>query len=94
MLLVKLYWTLEVHLKKTAVPEDKYEELHTRLGNHSRFTVMVEGKATIKSKEVWKGCVSKDTITSFLSSFGDVEGILYTLHNFDNVKYHGNPVSG
>jgi len=55
---------------------------------------MVEGKATIKSKEVWKGCVSKDTITSFLSSFGGVEGILYTLHNFDNVKYHGNPVSG
>jgi len=31
-------------------------------------------------------------ITSFLSGFGDVEGILYTEHNTDNVKYHKNPI--
>jgi len=61
-------------LDETAMSEDKYEELH-RLGNCFKFTV-VDGEVTIKSNEVWKGCVSKDTITSFLSSFGDVEGFL------------------
>jgi len=55
---------------------------------------VVEGEVTLKSNEFWKGCFTKDTITSFLSSFGDVQGILYTEHNTENVKYHGNPFSG
>jgi len=54
----------------------------------------VEGEVTLKSNEFWKGCFTKDTITSFLSDFGDVQGILYTEHNTENVKYHGNPFSG
>jgi len=36
----------------------------------------------------------RDTIISFLSGFGDVQGILYMAHNTDNVKYHGNHCSG
>jgi len=66
---------------------------YTRLGSHIKFKV-VEGEVTLKSNEDWKGCVTKDTFTSFLSSFGDVQGILYTEHNLDNGKYHGNPFSG
>jgi len=64
-------------LKETLVPEDKYEEPHIRLGNHIKFTV-AEGEVTSKSNEVWKGFVIKmDAITSLLSGFGDVKGILY-----------------
>jgi len=55
---------------------------------------VVEGEGTLKSNEDWKGCVSKETFTSFLSGFGDVQGILYTEHNLDNGKYHGNPFNG
>jgi len=54
----------------------------------------VEGEVTLKSNEDWKGSITKDTFTSFLSGFGDVQGILYTEHNIDNGKYHGNPVNG
>jgi len=50
----------------------------------------VAGEVTLKSNEVWKGCVTKDSITSLFSGFGDVQGT----DNIDNVKYHGNPFSG
>jgi len=66
---------------------------YTRLGNCITFKV-VEGEVTLKSNEFWKGCVTKDTIASFLSAFGDVQGILYTEHNTENVKYHDNPFNG
>jgi len=47
----------------------------------------------LKPNEDWRGCITKDTFTSFLSGFGDVQGILYAEHNLDNGKYHGNPFS-
>jgi len=75
------------------VNDVKYEEQHTRLGSHIKFKV-VEGEVTFKSNIIWKGCVTKDTITSFLAGFGDIKGILYTEHNTENVKYHGYPFSG
>ncbi len=76
-----------MHLKKLKL---RHEDQHTRLGNHVKYKV-VEGEVTIWSKEIRKGCVTKDTINSFLSVFGDVKGF-YTDHNTDKVKYHGNPV--
>jgi len=75
------------------VNDVKYDEQQTKLGSCIRFKV-VEGEVTFKSNEDWKGCVTKDRITSFHSGFGDVQGILYTEHDTNNVKYHGNPFSG
>jgi len=89
----------EIELKiRSALEESEVNavndgEHYTRLGSRIKFKV-VAGEVTIKSNEVWKGCVTKDTITSFLSGFGDVQGILYTEHNIGNAKYHGNPFSG
>jgi len=80
-------------LEETEVNDVKDGEQYTRLRSHIKFKV-VKGQVTLKSNEDWKGCVTKDTFTSFLSGFSDVQGILYTEHNTDNVKYHGNPFSG
>jgi len=80
-------------LEETEVFNEKVGEKFTRLGSRIKFKV-VEGVVTLKSNDVWKGCITKETFTSFLSGFGDVQGILYTEHNIDNAKYHGNPFSG
>jgi len=80
-------------LEETEVNAVKEGEHYTRLGSHIKFKV-VEGEVTLKSNEDWQGCVSKDTFTSFLSGFGDVQGILYTEHNLDNAKFHGKPFNG
>jgi len=80
-------------LEETDVNPVNDEEHYTRLGSRIKFKV-VEGEVTLTSNEDWQGCVSKDTFTSFLSGFGDVQGILYTEHNLDNAKYHGNPFNG
>ena len=61
-------------LEETEVNAVNDGEHYTRLGSRIKFKV-VAGEVTIKSNEVWKGCVTKDTITSFLSGFGDVQGI-------------------
>ena len=70
-------------LEETDVNAVNDGEHYTRLGSHIKFKV-VEGEVTLKSNEDWKGCITKDTFTSFLSGFGDVQGILYTEHNMDN----------
>ena len=80
-------------LEETTPTEDSREVSWTRLGQRIKFSV-VDGTVTMKSMEEWKGCVTKDIIKSFLSGFSDVEGILYTEHNTDTVKYHGNPING
>ena len=80
-------------LEETEVNDVKEGQHYTRLGSRIKFKV-VEGEVTLKSNEDWKGCITKEKFTSFVSGFGDVEGILYTEHNIDNVKYHGNPFSG
>ena len=72
-------------LEETEVNDVKHEEKYTRLGSHIKFKV-VKGEVTLKSNGIWKGCAMRDTIISFLSGFGDVQGILYTEHNIDNVK--------
>jgi len=58
-------------LEETDVNPVNDGEHYTRLGSRIKFKV-VEGEVNLKSNEDWKGCVSKDTFTSFLSGFGDV----------------------
>jgi len=66
-------------LEENATNEEKYAKQHTRLRSHVKFTV-VEGEVTIKSNdEVWKRYVTKDTITSSLSGFGDIFTLSITL---------------
>jgi len=72
-------------LEETDVNPVNDGEHYTRLGSCIKFKV-VEGEVTLKSNEDWKGCITKDTFTSFLSGFGDVQGILYTEHKLDNAK--------
>jgi len=64
---------------------------HTKLGNCIKLPLF-ERVVNIWLNEVWKGCVNKDTATSFFLVC--VQGNLYTEHSIDNMKYHGNPFNG
>jgi len=56
---------------------DVWEGQHyKRLGCHIKFKVEEE-EVTLKSNEDWKGCVTKDTFTPFLSGFGDLQSVYW-----------------
>ena len=78
---------------------------YTRLGSRFEFSVWfwVAFKSTLillLSSLSFLVCIFIFNVIPYiiiqliLSGFGDVQGILYTEHNIDNVKYHGNPFSG
>ena len=66
---------MDIHENTSEKSTVKEGEHYTRLGSHIKFKV-VEGEVNLKSNEDWKGCITKDTFTSFLSGYGDVQGIL------------------
>jgi len=61
-----------MHFGEITVPEDKYEELPTRLGNCFKFTV-VEGEVYLIQK--YGNNVLPKTQLLLFSGYGDVVGI-------------------